>query len=111
MSGWGGTANPNGNTQTGSRGTAPKEPPAPHPRRGPAPPRAAPTFLQLSGDGIRAAAALRVPVQLVVSGGAAPDLHGAVPSAEPCRAVRSRPYLWGRSARTCPLRPGGGAEA
>lgn len=108
------TANPKGNRPGGlSRGAVAGEPPAPHPRprRGPAPPRAAPTFLQLSGDGVRAAAALRVPVQLVVSGGAAPDLHGAVPTAEPCRAVRSRPYLWGRPARTCPLRPGGGAEA
>lgn len=31
---------------------------------------------------------LRVPVQLVVSGGAAPDLHGAVPTAEPCSSAQ-----------------------
>lgn len=54
--------------------------------------RAALTFLQLPGDGVGAAAPLRVPVQLIISGRAAPDLHRSEPTgAAPSRACYAQP--------------------
>lgn len=86
------------------RSRAPRAQPGRVPSPSPSPPT---TFLQLPGDGVSAAAApLRVAVQLVVGGGAAPDLHRAEPTAtSPAQsgpAVPAPIYRVAPSARTCP---------